>query len=82
MALAAGCDVCLVCNDRAAVDTLLGGLSVQVEPLSLVRMMRMHGRASLEEVELAAHPRRLAAQASLAALQAEPELELGDDAPA
>lgn len=44
VALAAGCDVVLVCNDPRAVDELLGGLSYSIPAVSLARLARMHGR--------------------------------------
>lgn len=81
-ALDAGCDICLVCNDRPAVEQLLGQLVVPPQPLSLVRLMRMHGRHALGESELAADPRHAQARHAVARLAAAPSLELGDDAPA
>jgi beta-N-acetylhexosaminidase len=81
-ALAAGCDICLMCNDRPAVERVLDELRLDTAPLSLVRMMRMHGRAALGEAELAADPRHAAARHVVARLAAAPSLELGDDAPA
>ncbi len=81
-ALGAGCDICLVCNDRPAVEQLLGQLVVQPHPLSLVRLMRMHGRHALGELELAADPRHALARHAVERLAAAPSLELGDDAPA
>lgn len=44
-ALAAGCDVVLVCNNPVAVDELLGELSYSMPAVSLARLARMHGRA-------------------------------------
>ena len=70
LALAAGCDICLLCNDRRAVERVLGGLSVKPQPLSVVRMMRMHGRAALDDAALQQSERRHAVQAALAALAA------------
>jgi len=43
-ALAAGCDVVLVCNDPRAADELLGGLNYPMPAVSLARLARMHGR--------------------------------------
>jgi beta-N-acetylhexosaminidase len=44
-ALAAGCDMLPVCNNRASVVTLLEGLGVEPEPTSRLRLVRMHGKA-------------------------------------
>lgn len=44
LALAAGCDMVLVCNNPHAVDELLGGLSYSMPAVSLARLARMHGR--------------------------------------
>ncbi len=81
-ALAAGCDMCLLCNDRPAAVRVLQDLDVAPEPLSVVRLIRMHGRAALGEAELAASPRHGAALRAVAQLGDDPSLELGDDAPA
>jgi len=45
-ALAAGCDMVLLCNNLAAADELLGGLNYPMPAVSLVRLARMHGRTS------------------------------------
>jgi beta-N-acetylhexosaminidase len=57
-AIGAGCDMVLVCNDPAAADELLAGLSAQPSPVTLARLVRLHGRSSppnlvaLRETEL------------------------------
>jgi beta-N-acetylhexosaminidase len=43
-ALAAGCDILSVCNDRAAVLATLDELAGESDPLSQVRLARLHGR--------------------------------------
>jgi beta-N-acetylhexosaminidase len=43
-ALAAGCDMLPVCNNRASVVTLLDRLDVEPEPASRLRLVRMHGK--------------------------------------
>ena len=45
-ALDAGCDMVLVCNRPDAADGLLSRLQREVPPVSLVRLARLHGRAS------------------------------------
>lgn len=83
LALAAGCDMCLLCNDRPAVEAVLGGLTLEPAPLIQVRLMRMHGRPPpVAAAALAQHPRWREAAALATRLDAEPVLELGDDAPA
>ncbi|HAZ61481.1 MAG TPA: beta-N-acetylhexosaminidase [Gammaproteobacteria bacterium] len=45
-ALAAGCDMLIVCNDRAAALEVIDGLGERPPaPLSIARLIRMHGRA-------------------------------------
>lgn len=43
-ALAAGCDVLPVCNDREAVIRLLDTLHSAVSPVTRLRLVRLHGR--------------------------------------
>ena len=43
-ALAAGCDMVLVCNDCRAADALLDGLRAPWPPHSLARLVRLYGR--------------------------------------
>ena len=47
-ALDAGCDVLPVCNDRAAVATLLDRLEYEPQPSSHLRLVRMRGRPAPE----------------------------------
>ena len=46
LALGAGCDMLLVCNDRRAVQQLLDGLDVAPAPVSSLRVARLHGRGA------------------------------------
>ena len=43
-ALAAGCDMAVVCNSPAASDELLAGLDYQMPAVSLARLARLHGK--------------------------------------
>jgi beta-N-acetylhexosaminidase len=43
LALAAGCDMVLVCNDRHAASATVASLSEYSKPTSLVRLARLHG---------------------------------------
>jgi beta-N-acetylhexosaminidase len=43
-ALAAGCDMILVCNNPASVDELIGSLDYPMPAVSLARLARMHGK--------------------------------------
>ena len=43
MALEAGCDMVLVCNDRSAASTTVAALRDYSNPTSLVRLARLHG---------------------------------------
>lgn len=44
MALEAGCDMVLICNDREAVHETLDALDGYSDPVSQIRLVRMHGR--------------------------------------
>ncbi|MGC8521260.1 MAG: beta-N-acetylhexosaminidase [Steroidobacteraceae bacterium] len=75
-ALAAGCDMLPVCNDRAAVETLLDHLKVTPAPASGVRLARLHGRQRQGPQALRASARWRDAQALLAQCAAVPRLDL------
>jgi beta-N-acetylhexosaminidase len=53
-ALAAGCDMVLVCNDPSAAGELLAGLGGHDNPASHLRLARMHGRHALSRNDLLA----------------------------
>lgn len=79
-AIAAGCDIILLCNDRAATERLVSNPGVHVEPVTQVRLMRMHGKghpAPLEQLQK--DERWLAANTSIARLNQARVLDLGDD---
>ena len=65
-ALAAGCDMVLMCNRPEALPAALDALSALREPLSEARLARMRGRAVGSERALV--ERRRAARATVAAL--------------
>lgn len=79
-ALAAGCDMVLVCNHPQAAAAVLDGLVAVPEPARQVRLARMHGRPGLARAHLHAERRWRSTVAALATLDAAaPELDLGDD---
>ncbi|MBI3899926.1 MAG: beta-N-acetylhexosaminidase [Gammaproteobacteria bacterium] len=55
-ALAAGCDMVLVCNDPAGAAVVLDGLRPRAEPASHLRRTRMHGRPLAAPIDLATAP--------------------------
>jgi beta-N-acetylhexosaminidase len=75
-ALAAGCDVLPVCNDRAAVAKLLDGLDHEIQPSSHLRLVRMRGKASPDPGELYAGETWRASRELLARSAAPPALKL------
>jgi beta-N-acetylhexosaminidase len=54
LALDAGCDMILVCNDRDAAHAAVVALNDYSNPLSLVRLARLHGTGNLLREELLA----------------------------
>ena len=49
-ALSAGCDMVLVCNDPAAVDTLYGSFDCAMPAVGLARLARLHGRSAADSM--------------------------------
>jgi beta-N-acetylhexosaminidase len=47
LALDAGCDMVLICNDRAAARAAVASLRDYSQPTSLVRLARLHGTRAL-----------------------------------
>ncbi|MFO1407235.1 MAG: beta-N-acetylhexosaminidase [Steroidobacteraceae bacterium] len=56
-ALAAGCDILSICNDRPAVLATLDELAGEADPLSQVRLARLHGRPAPDRAALVLDPR-------------------------
>ena len=51
-ALAAGCDMVLVCNNRSGAEEALDALDGYDDPTAHLRLLRMHGRGTLSRQEL------------------------------
>src|SRR6186713_247499 len=75
-ALAAGCDILPVCNDRASVAKLLDELDHEIQPSSHLRLVRMRGKAAPEPGELYAGETWRASRELLARSTAAPKLSL------
>jgi beta-N-acetylhexosaminidase len=78
-ALAAGCDMLLVCNDRPAALQVLEGLSAYRAPASQARLLRLHGRTAPNWQDLHASSAWCAAEVAVRTLARAPELALRDD---
>ena len=78
---AAGCDVLPVCNDRTSALRLLDGLRASPDPVSRLRLVRLHGRDA-EPSPLDRNPRWQEAVAAARGLIERPALELEGERPA
>jgi beta-N-acetylhexosaminidase len=83
-ALAAGCDMLPVCNNRASVIELLDHLDVEPDPTSRLRLVRMHGKGArvgengrgLSRQQLTSAPEWRKGRELLARCTAAPKLDL------
>lgn len=81
LALAAGCDVLPVCNDRDAVRTLLGSLDLEATtPAAQARLVRMRARGEVPS-ELSSTAQWGAAVSVVAELSSAPPLTLTEGQP-
>ncbi len=78
-ALAAGCDMVLICNNHRATITVLDELRYEHDPVTQVRIMRLHGRPPQDISQLLISRRHLAVAEQLAQLTITPERDLDDD---
>ncbi len=76
LALDAGCDMILVCNDRDAAHQAVDALPDYSNPLSLVRLARLHGTGKLLRETLLASDEWQAAHAMFENWSERPELQL------
>ena len=53
-ALAAGCDLLLLCNNPAEVESVLDNLKCEADPLRHMRLVRLHGRHPIDRDTLMA----------------------------
>jgi beta-N-acetylhexosaminidase len=75
-ALAAGCDMILVCNDRSGACRVVEALSDYCEPVSQARLVRLHGRGDMDRQILCGSGRWRAACETVAHLMQPPDLVL------
>ena len=76
LALDTGCDMVLVCNDRPAAQKTVASLREYSNPLSLVRLARLHGTGQVMRETLLASEEWLTVSAELQQWSEPPELRL------
>jgi len=76
LALQAGCDMVLICNDRPAAQAVVTSLNEYSNPLSLVRLARLHGTGHVLRESLLASEEWQAAAKRFVDWQDRPPLEL------
>jgi len=76
LALDAGCDMILVCNNPGGAEQVLASLTDYCEPVSQARMARMHGHGHPDMVQVHEDPRWRQAMDCLNRLEAEESLDL------
>lgn len=81
LALDAGCDMLLYCNDRSAAEAALHARAYEPSAVRSARLARLHGRERISWEALKADARHRQSANTIAALERTPELDLGDDAP-
>ena len=75
-ALEAGCDMAIICNDRPAAERAVAGFAEYSNPLSLVRLARLHGTGHVLRETLRASEQWQVATAAIAEWDERPELHL------
>lgn len=79
----AGCDMLLVCNDRPSVMQLINAWKPGADPVSQVRLIRLHGKSpAINRPDYPNDREWQATHDELDKLNVNPSLALGDDAPA
>ena len=81
LALKAGCDMVLLCNDRSAVESVVEDNPEGGSALRSARLAPMHGRARTSWQDLQEDPRHRDTAVAVGALEPAPELDFGGDAP-
>ncbi|OQX47505.1 MAG: hypothetical protein B0D85_01280 [Candidatus Sedimenticola endophacoides] len=76
LALEAGCDMILVCNDPQGAAEVLQSLEAYSDPVSQMRLIRMHGRRSYRRDQLHLEPKWAEALALVAEFEGNPSLDL------
>ncbi len=76
LSLAAGCDMILICNDRDAAHQAVDSLQDYSNPISLVRLARLHGTGQTLREALLASDEWQEANTLFANWSARPELQL------
>ncbi len=79
VSLQAGCDMLLVCNDPQAADDVLDYLIDYNNPVSQLRLVRVHGRPQIKNNKLFSSDQWLKSVESLQAFMLETELTQSDD---
>jgi beta-N-acetylhexosaminidase len=75
-ALAAGCDMVPCCNNRQGVLQVIESLRGSEDPVSQVRLARLHGKQTLDRVALRQTPDWQACERSVKASMERPDLKL------